>query len=196
MLRGAIKTSALDHSDLEQYVAEASKDANYPITIDLLNKTIFPATLYLEPSNAKFMAQDDYRNLEVENFKVIANLLVDEGCLIDWISKNKSLADAQLKSRRIWHKGSVLTWTPYLKSILFFSLQFMTNAEREKLLYREAITDRQKDIIKQCLNRLFSHPLWDEPEGEIDSLLVSAQKQEDLFNRKGLTENYVIRGTN
>lgn len=196
ILRSAIKTNALDNSELNQYVAEASKDANYPVTIDLLNKTIFPATLYLEPSNAKFTAQDDYRNVEVENFKTVAKLLVEEGRLKDWIPQNKSLTDAQLKARRIWHKGSVLTWTPYLKSILFFSLQFMTNEEREKLLYREAITDKQKDIIRQCLKRLFSHPLWDEPEGEVDNLLITSKRQEEFFNRKGLTEKYVISGEN
>lgn len=71
----------------------------------------------------------------------------------------------------------------------------MTNEEREKILYRPAITDVQKDIIKKCLNRLFNQPMWDEPEGEIDSLLVSAKKQDDLFNRKGLTEKFVIYGT-
>ena len=70
----------------------------------------------------------------------------------------------------------------------------MTSGEREKLLYRESITDRQKEIIQKCLNRLFSHPLWDEPEGEVDSLLVSARKQDELFAKKGLTERYVIYG--
>jgi hypothetical protein len=36
--------------------------------------------------------------------------------------------------------------------------------------------------------------MWDEPAGEIDSLLVSAKKQDDLFARKGLTEKFVIHG--
>jgi hypothetical protein len=45
-----------------------------------------------------------------------------------------------------------------------------------------------------CLRRLFSHPMWDDPEPQIDSLLVSAQKQDDLFNQKGLTEKYVLYG--
>lgn len=40
----------------------------------------------------------------------------------------------QLKVRRIWHKGAVLTWAPFLKSILYFALQIMTNEERDKLL--------------------------------------------------------------
>jgi hypothetical protein len=196
MLRGAIKTASLNGSALEQYVAEASKDSSFPITIDLLEKTIFPSTLYLEPSSAKFTSDQDYRNAETQNFSEIAKLLVSESSIENWTQniKSKTLTHEQLKARRIWHKGAVLTWAPYIKSILYFALQAMTSEEREKLLYREPMTQHQKGIIQQCLNRLFSHPLWDEPEGEIDSLLVSARKQDDLFSRKGLTEKYVIYG--
>ena len=196
MLRSAIKNSALDGSKLDEYVAEASKDASYPVTIDLLNKTVFPSTLYLEPSSAKFTSENDHRNTEVQNFAEVTALLVQEACLDNWVQniKGKTLTNEQLKARRIWHKGSVLTWSPYLKSILYFALHAMTNEEREKMLYRPLITQHQLDIISTCLKRLFSHPMWDEPEGEIDSLLVSSRKQDDLFTRKGLTEKYVIYG--
>jgi hypothetical protein len=196
MLRSAIKSSVLALSKLVPYVAEASKDASYPLTIDLLNKTIFPATLYLEPSAAKFTAIDDHRNSEVENFAEVSNLLVQEAYLDSWIQnvKGRALTNTQLKSRRIWHKGSVLTWAPYLKTILYFALQIMTSEEHEKMLYRASITELQKSIIQKCFNRLFTHPMWDEPEGEIDSLLVSAKRQDELFNRKGLTEKFVIHG--
>src|SRR3989304_66780 len=99
MLRGVIKTSVLDNSELEKFVAVASKDASFPMTIDLLNKTIFPATLYLEPSTAKFTSADDFRNLEIENFKELASIIVQETFLTDWIahSKGKSLTNVQLK---------------------------------------------------------------------------------------------------
>ncbi len=196
MLRSAIKNSALDGSELDEYVAEASKDASYPVTIDLLNKTVFPSTLYLEPSSAKFTSEQDHRNAEAHNFAAVTALLAQEACLDNWVQnvKGKTLTNEQLKARRIWHKGSVLTWSPYLKSILYFALQTMTNEEREKILYRSPITSHQESIISKCLNLLFSHPMWDEPEGEIDSLLVSARKQDDLFARKGLTEKYVIYG--
>lgn len=196
MLRGAIKTAALSGSALEPYVAEASKDASYPITIDLLERTIFPATLYLDPATAKFTSDQDYRTPETQNFAEVAKLIVVETKIANWAQniKGKALTHEQLKARRIWHKGAVLTWAPYLKSILFFALQAMTSGEREKLLYRDSITDLQKTIVGKCLNRLFSHPLWDEPEGEVDSLLVSARKQDELFAKKGLTERYVIYG--
>lgn len=196
MLRSAIKNSALDNSTLSEFVAEASKDSSYPITIELLNKTIFPATLFLEPSTVKFTSSDDYRNQEVDNFKKLTSILVEESFLDNWIQnvKGRTLTNIQLKARRIWHKGSVLTWAPYLKSILYFALHTMTNEEREKILYRPELESKELEIIKICLKRLFSHNMWDEPEGEIDSLLVSAKKQEELFNRKGLTEKYVIYG--
>ena len=196
ILRSAIKNSALDASSLRGYVAEASKDASFPITVDLLDKTIFRSTLYLEPSNARFTSDTDYRSAETANFADVSKLLMEETAIKNWVShsKGKTLTNPQLKARRIWHKGAVLTWAPYLKSILFYALHIMTNDEREKMLYRAAISDHQKGVVKACLSRLFSHPMWDDPEPEIDSLLVSARKQDDLFNRKGLTEKFVIHG--
>lgn len=197
MLSGAIKTSALFYSaELSQYVAEASKDASYPITMDLLNTTIFRSTLFLGPSEARFTSPEDYRNSEAQNFAAFAALLVQESCLEKWVPyvKGKTFSNEQLKARRIWHKGAVLTWAPYIESILYFALQFMTKVDRDRLLHRPPMSDAQLNIIKICLNRLFSHPMWDEPEGEIDTLLVSAKKQLDLFARKGLTERYVVNG--
>jgi len=135
-------------------------------------------------------------NAESHNFKAFAHVLVREAYLQKWVPyvKGKSLTNEQLKARRIWHKGSVLTWTPYIESILYFALQFITQQDRERLLYRPEMSDSQLEIIRICLNRLFSHPMWDEPEGEIDTLLVSAKRQSELFERKGLTERYVVNG--
>lgn len=198
MLRSAIKVAALEGSELKKYRAEASKDASYPVTMDLLDKTIFRACLYLEPSGARFTSEKDFRNAESCNFAAISKILVDETAIANWVphSKGKSLTNEQLKARRIWHKGSVLTWSPYLKSILFYALHFMTSEDREHLLHRPEITQDRLDVVRNCLSRLFSHPMWDDTDHEIDSLLVSARKQEDLFNRKGLTEKYVIHGEN
>ena len=196
ILRSAIRTSALEGSKMAGYVAEASKDASFPITVDLLNKTIFRSTLYLEPSNARFTSDADYRSAKSANFAQVTDLLMQGSCIENWVphSKGKTLTHSQLKARRIWHKGAVLTWSPYLKSILFYALQIMTSDERDKMLYRPAISDQQKRVIRHCLNRLFSHPMWDDQAPEIDSLLVSARRQDDLFIKKGLTEKYVIQG--
>jgi hypothetical protein len=196
ILDQAIKMAALHGCALEPYVAVALSDASFPITIDLLEKTLFPALLYLDPSAAKFMTAQDYRTAEAEHFAEVTKLIVTETKIVNWIQneKGKTLTKQQLKARRIWHRGSVLTWSPYLRSILNFALQAMTSDERERLLYRESISDHQWLIVKNCLHRLFSHPLWDEPEGEVDCLFVSSKKQDDYFAKKGLTEKYVING--
>ena len=198
MLKSAIIMNAVELSALKSYTAEASKDAGYALSIDLLKTAVFPNTLFLEPSTANFKSPGDFRDTELDNFKELASLLVECGHLNNWVQniRGKSLTNLELKARRIWHKGSVLTWAPYLPSILHHAFSFRTKDEWNKLLYRDTMDVNQKDRIKTCLTRLFNHPLWDEPEGEIDSLLVSARKQDDLFNRKGLTEMYVITGRN
>ncbi len=198
MLRSTIITTAVELSALEPYTAKASKDPSFPLSIDLLQTAIFPNSLFLEPSQANFKSNGDFRDSELENFKDLASLLVESGQLKNWVQniRGKNLTSIELKARRIWHKGAVLTWAPYLKSILGISLNLMTNDDRDKLLYRAAMDDNQKERMEGCLQRLFNHPLWDEPEGEVDSLLVSAKKQDELFNRKGLTEIYVLTGKN
>jgi len=198
MLKGAIITNAVELSALKPFTAAASKDAAYALSIDLLTKAVFPNTLFLEPSTANFKSNGDFRDAELENFKELASLLVECGYLNAWVQniRGKSLTNLELKARRIWHKGSVLTWTPYLKSILSAAFDFLTNDDRNKLLYRDIMDEKQKGKIKICLTRLFNHPFWDEPEGEIDSLLVSARKQDELFIKKGLTEMYVLTGQN
>jgi hypothetical protein len=198
MLKSLIITNAVELSTLKPFTAEASRDAGYALSIDLIKTAVLPNTLFLEPSTANFKSSGDFRDAELENFKELASLLVECGCLNNWVQniRGKSLTNIELKARRIWHKGAVLTWAPYLKSILGMAFNFRTNDDRLKLLYRATMDLDQKERIKVCLLRLFNHPLWDEPEGEIDSLLVSARKQDELFIRKGLTEIYVLTGHN
>ena len=194
MLRGAIKSAALENSELQKYVAVASKDSSFPISVDLLDKTIFKSTLFLDPCKAKFTSEKDYRTQETKNFSLLSKMLVEETKIANWVpnSKGKSLTNEQRKACRIWHKGAVLTWIPYLESILRVALQFMTNDEIEKKLFRTEFSEKEVQVIKFFLSRLFSHPIWDEPDSEIDSLLVSSQKQDLLFDRKGLSEKFVL----
>ena len=196
VFRAAVKESALSMSVLAPFIAEASKDASFPITQEIMNTAIFPHCLYLQPSAALFDTVDDYRNHEVANFQALTELMVEEGFLRAWVHRQSgtALSNVQLKARRIWHKGSVLTWSPFLKDIIINTFNIRTEDERTKLLYRPELTSDDKQRIKTFLARLFNHPMWDMPEGEIDSILVSAKKQDDLFRRNGLTSLHVLTG--
>lgn len=196
MLLAAIKTAALEPSALRQYVAEASRDNHSPMTQELLNKALYPRVLYLHPAKALVASDQDRRDAESRNFSLLADLLVEHSGLTHWVPavKGGGLTNEQRKARRIWHKGSVLTWGPYLESILNQALQFMTTDEREQKLYRPDVTDHQKGVLSMCLKRLFGHPFWDDNDPAVDLLLASAQPQKDLFVQKGLTELYVLTG--
>jgi hypothetical protein len=196
VFRAAVKENALAPSRLNTYIAEASKDASYPITQEIMNKAIFPVCLYLQASTATFDTAADYRNHELANFGMLAEILVSESYLGHWVQRqaNTSLTNTQLKARRIWHKGSVLTWSAYLKDVIINTFNMRTEDERSRLLYRPEMTEDEKERIRTCLSRLFNHPLWDEPEGELDSILVSAKRQDELFTRKGLSPMFVLTG--
>lgn len=197
-LKAAIKVGALSHSALKPYVAKASKDNQSAMTQELLNRLLFPAVLYLVPSKARFNTEQDYRDAEGRNFAALAEILVEQTGLVDWVpapGSNTTLTNVQRKARRIWHKGSVQTWMPYLESILIVALHQMTSEERGKKLYRADLSNESKQVVTQLCKRLFSHNLWDDPDPAIDALLVSAKKQDELFINKGLTQNYVVYGT-
>ncbi|GHV39711.1 hypothetical protein AGMMS49546_12220 [Spirochaetia bacterium] len=129
----------------------------------------------------------DFRNNESVNFSTVSKLLAD-------ITLNVTFTQEQLKARRIWHKGAVMTWGPMLQDIIINACNIITANDREKLLYRPTLTKDQIDRIGTSFDRLFNHSLWVDPNQEIDKLLMSASKQEDLFNKYFLTINYVLTG--
>jgi len=157
-----------------------------------------PNLLYLEPSISPIQSDKDYREEELENFKMISQIICNKGKLNEWVSTNKNeITDNQRKIKRFWYKGSVMTWAPFLKSIIFNSLSIITNDERVRLLYRPKIQDYQLKSIEICLDRLFNHPMWDEPiGGDIDTFLTNSNRQNEFFQKKGLTEIYILTGKN
>jgi hypothetical protein len=180
-----------------QFISEASKDQNYALSQELLKKSIFPHCLYLEASEAIFDTPFDFRNVEGSNFRKLSELFVKCGYLNDWVVKRSGtvLSSTQVRARRIWHKGSTLTWGPYVQDVIINACNLQTNDEREKLLYRPLLTDNELARIETSLKRLFDHPLWLSPDPEVDKLLVSAQRQDELFRRNSLTVRYVLTGT-
>ncbi len=197
ILRAAITESSLNNSSVSKFISEASKDQNFPLSQELLKKSIFPHCLYLAPSDALFDSPLDYRNIEGTNFRKLSELFVKCGYLNDWAVKRSGtiLTTEQIRARRIWHKGSTLTWGPYLQDIIINACNLQTNEERGKLLYRTLLTEDELNRIECSLKRLFDHTLWLSPDPEIDKLLVSAQKQEELFKKNSLTVKYVLTGT-
>jgi hypothetical protein len=196
IIRSMIIDANKSTSVLNNYIAEASKDNNYPTSVEVVRSYILPNCVYLSPSKALFDSVADFRNNESANFSIVSKILADKTLIDKWIptKRNVSFSQEQLKARRIWHKGAVMTWGPMLQDIIINACNMTTTGEREKLLYRPTLTSDQIDRIGTFFDRLFNHTLWVDPNPEIDKLLVSASKQEDLFNKHFLTINYVLTG--
>ncbi|MDR1909189.1 MAG: ParB/RepB/Spo0J family partition protein [Spirochaetaceae bacterium] len=196
IIRSMIIEANIASSPLKKYIAEASKDKNYPTSIDIVRSYILPNCIYLFPSKALFDSAADYRNNETSNFSSLSKVISEKSNIEKWIpiKRNTNLTSEQNKARRIWHKGSVMTWGPMLKDILINACNMKTTNEMEKLLYRQILSKDQIDRIETYLERLFYHNIWDDPNPEIDKLLAASGKQEDLFNKYLLTINYVLTG--
>jgi hypothetical protein len=197
IIRSMIIETNLSTSSLKEYIAVATKDNNYPLSTEIIKSYILPNCLFLSPSLALFDSVGDFRNHEKDNFRTLSNLLKEKSAIEKWIptKRNVSFSAEQMKAKRIWHKGSVMTWGPMLQDIIINACNLKTMAEREKLLYRQNLTQDQIDRIDTCFDRLFGHSLWLDPNPEIDKLLVSASRQDTLFNKYSLTTNYVLTGT-
>ncbi|GHV92937.1 hypothetical protein AGMMS50268_34400 [Spirochaetia bacterium] len=196
IIRSMIIEANIATSVLNEYIAEASKDNNYPTSVEVVRSYILPNCVYLFPSKALFDSVADFRNNESVNFSTVSKLLADITLIDKWIptKRNVTFTQEQLKARRIWHKGAVMTWGPMLQDIIINACNIITANDREKLLYRPTLTKDQIDRIGTSFDRLFNHSLWVDPNQEIDKLLMSASKQEDLFNKYFLTINYVLTG--
>lgn len=196
ILKSSMIDAAIDGSPIKKYIADASRDQNFPLSQEVLKKGIFPNALFLEASEAVLDSPNDYRNSEIENFRKFSEILSKRGFLQDWVPHKRGTVptQSQLRARRIWHKGSVLTWGPMLSDIIINAFNMKTVDERKKLLYRAIANKDQLERIDTYLERLFNHTLWTDPNPDIDSLLVSARKQDALFQQHSLTMNYILTG--
>jgi len=194
MFDATIIKSVFDDSALKPFTAEANKDANLPLSQDLLQKTIFRHTLSLTPSAAIVDSENDFRDAEKENFQIICDLLVEEGFLKDWNPNKKDTTPKHEKARRIWTKASVLTWAPYLNTMINAIFKLFDPAQQQKNLYRQKMTDSQKEEFRMFLKRLFNHPFWLQNDPTIDKALGAASSIKDIFEKQGLTTNYIISG--
>jgi len=194
MFDATIIKNVHDESSLKQYTAESNKDQNLPLSQDLLQKTIFKHTLYLTPSIAEVDSEIDFRDSEKENFQIVSDLLVTEGFLKDWIPNKKDTNSINLKARRIWTKASILTWAPYMNTMINAIFKLFDPAQQEKNLYRQKMTEAQREEFRMFLNRLFNHPFWLQNDPTIDKALAAASSLKDIFERQGLTTTYIING--
>jgi hypothetical protein len=194
MFEATIVKNAHDNSSLKAYTAESNKDASLPLSQDLLKKSIFKHLLFLSPTESTIDSVSDYRDAESENFAIISNIIVQKGYLVNWTSSKKGITPEQQKARRIWTKGSVITWAPMLNTMINATFQLFDQNDQKKNLYRAQMTDNEKEKFELFFDRLFNHPFWSQNDPTIDKALGAATSVKDIFDKQGLNSGYILNG--
>lgn len=181
------------NSELEKFTAVSNKNPSLPLSQDLLKKSLFKYLLYTIPNNVEIDSSDDFRDSEIENFKIISNIIVEKGYLNNWTSSKKNISEEQRKARRIWTKGSLISWSPMVSDIINIVFQLVMDEDRSKRLLRSEMTDKQKKLIESYFERLFNHPFWSQNDEAIDKALGAATSVKGIFDKQGLNSSYVIK---
>ena len=195
MFESTVIKNAHDKSALKSFTAESNKDASLPLSMDLLKKSIFKSLLNLNSTDAVIDSVKDYRDDECLNFSIIADIIVDKGYLKNWTSNKKGLSPDQQKARRIWTKGSVITWSPMMNVMINAIFQLFDKEEIAKNLYRPKMSDDQKQKFELFFTRVFNHPFWDQNDPTIDKALGAATSVKDIFDKQGLNSEYIRLGS-
>ncbi len=176
-----------------KYVSESNRSTDEkPLTIDLLNKSIFSCFIYREPTEDN-MATDAYlRDDELRNTVMLMNCLHDSA-LAQWDSKAGGNDANQIRLERLFRSKSMMAWSELLRDAICGKLDLQDAEDRATPFYRP-LSEKQIEQVKSVINRLVGWKRWDSPPNDELDRVLSDNKSEvkDWFKAKGLTTGYLM----
>lgn len=166
--------------------------ATTPITIDMLEKSIFGKFLYREPVEVDMTTEEYIREKEFDNNIRLLNVVYDEG-LCNWDSTKTNSDPEQLKLSRMFRSKSIMSWADILFDAVCASLHLYDSDEKLKLMHRN-LSDDDFDTIRFVIRRLFDWSMWNTPQNsEIDRILADNKSViKEWLRDKGLTTGYLM----
>lgn len=192
--RSHLYSSILNDSGnkLDPYVSRGNRSTDeQPVTMDMLEKSIFAYFLFREPT-AESMTSDAYRrDDELHNMIALCNMLVEEG-LHAWNPKAGTDDHDKRRLGRIFGSKSMMAWSQLLWDAVGAKLDLMDTDEKLRIFYRP-LSEEQLTRVRSVVRRLFAYQRWIAPkDDEIDRVLsdrTSAVK--DWLRAHGLTTGYL-----
>lgn len=169
-----------------------------PITMDMLNKSLFANFLYREPAEDDLADTNRYlRDKEISNLIGLCNIIDEE--ILHRCDPAKTEHDTtQNQLNRMFRSKSIMAWSEILKDAIATRLFGNKNDqdERAKLFYRELSSD-DFETIRHIVRRLVEWPLWKLPinadNADIDRVLSDNKGQVKKFLKdKGLNTGYLM----
>jgi hypothetical protein len=181
---------------LSPFLSTANRSTNeQPITMDMLEKSIFAQFLYREPTGDS-MASDAYaRDSEMHNLIELCNFLV-EGGLHLWNPKAPVDDQNRLRLQRIFGSKSMMAWSELLWDSVCARLELHDTDEKKRVFYRHLSVD-QVGQVQKTVKRLYEWQRWMAPKGDAIDGVLSDKKTavKEWFKEHGLTTGFLMGAT-
>lgn len=190
-----IYDSILDESTnkIVRLVSKSNRSTmEYPITMDMLSKSIFSNFLYRYPTDDDLTNDSYKRDKEIANAIRLCNI-IDEEILHKWDATKTENDMIQNKLNRMFRSKSIMAWAELLRDAVAAKLEITDQDEKAQIFYRD-ISDESFDKIKKVVRRLVSWSVWDSPvNSEIDRIFADNKSEvKKYFRDKGLTTGYLL----
>ena len=187
--------SVLDEevNKLARLVSKTNRSSDeFPLTIDMLSKSLFSNFLYLSPISEDLISERYLREKEINNLIILFNI-IDEEILHLWDYQKPKNDQTQLKLKRLVRSKSIMSWTEILKDAISAKLEIFDVDEKALLFYRK-LSDNDFSKIRDIVRRLINWSLWNlSQDSEIDRILADNKSEvKKYFKSKGLTAGYLL----
>jgi hypothetical protein len=181
---------------LDKFVSRANRGTDeQPITMDMLEKSIFAHFLYREPT-AQSMTSDEFRrDDELNNMVELCAMLVDGG-LCSWDHKAPIDDQNRLRLVRMFGSKSMMAWSELLWDAVCGRLDIDDTDERLRVFYR-ALSTGDLERVRKTVQRLYEWQRWIAPKDDQIDRVLSDKKTavKDWFRANGLTTGYLMGAT-
>lgn len=193
--RSFLYNSILDDTNnkLSKFVSKGNRSSvDTPLTMDMLEKSIFTNFLYREPVETDMTTEKYIREIEFNNLVRLLNIIYDES-ILNWDSKKSDSDPEQLKLSRIFRSKSIMSWSDILFDSICASLKLYDSDEQLTLMHRN-LTEENFNEIRFNFRRLVKWNIWDSPvNSDIDRILADNKNEiKKWFKEKGLTTGYLM----
>lgn len=193
--RSFLFNSVLDEdvNKLARLVSKSNRsDGEYPLTIDMLSKSLLSNFLYLHPVEEDLISEKYIRETEVNNVTQLFNI-IDEEILHLWDETKPKNDQVQLKLKRLIRSKSIMSWSEILKDAISAKLDIFDADEKAVLFYR-SLSEKDFEKIRVIIRRLINWSVWNSPtNSEIDRILADNKNEiKNFFREKGLTTGYLM----
>jgi hypothetical protein len=181
-----------EDNKLAKYVSPTNRSTDkYPLTMDMLSKSIFMHLLYREPVE-DLIGTDAYkREYEIQNVIALMNYLF-ELAMCNWNPKAGPNDFNQIKLRRLFSSKSIMAWSDIVKNAICGKLDLQDSQERTMPFYRY-FDDKDKSKIKSVIERLLNWKMWVSPSSDIERILAdNVSVVGNWFRNNGLTTGYLM----